>query len=71
MEKLSKKLMNWASILEDNTREQALLASTMPFVQPHLALTLTVKGISPNFCPQAKAQSLPDPLHKIISFPCF
>ncbi|NUS02093.1 MAG: RtcB family protein [Nonomuraea sp.] len=30
--------MNWASILEDNTREQAELASTMPFIHPHLAL---------------------------------
>lgn len=38
MEQISKRLMNWASILEDNTREQAVLASSMPFIFPHLAL---------------------------------
>jgi tRNA-splicing ligase RtcB len=32
------KVMNWASILEDETREQAEVASTMPFIHPHLAL---------------------------------
>ncbi|MAS54245.1 MAG: hypothetical protein CMJ44_06415 [Pimelobacter sp.] len=37
MEQISKKLMNWASILEDNTREQAVTAATMPFIHPHLA----------------------------------
>jgi tRNA-splicing ligase RtcB len=38
MEQISKKLMNWASILEQGTREQAVTASTMPFIFPHLAL---------------------------------
>ena len=38
MEQVNKKLMNWASILEDNTREQAVTASTMPFIFPHIAL---------------------------------
>ena len=38
MEQISKRLMNWASILEDQTREQALLTSRMPFIYPHLAL---------------------------------
>ena len=38
MEQISKKLMNWASILEQGTREQAVTAATMPFVFPHLAL---------------------------------
>ena len=38
MEQISKRLMNWASILEDGTREQAVLTSTMPFIHPHLAL---------------------------------
>lgn len=38
MEQITKKLISWASILEDNTREQALTASTMPFIHPHLAL---------------------------------
>jgi tRNA-splicing ligase RtcB len=32
------KVMNWASILENNTQEQAEVASTMPFIYPHLAL---------------------------------
>ena len=38
MEKISKTLLSWASILEDNTREQAVTAATMPFIHPHLAL---------------------------------
>ncbi len=38
MQKISNKLLNWASILEPNTRAQAELASTMPFIQPYLAL---------------------------------
>jgi tRNA-splicing ligase RtcB len=38
MEQVSKRLMNWASILEDNTRQQAVTASTMPFIHPHIAL---------------------------------
>jgi tRNA-splicing ligase RtcB len=38
MEQISKKLMNWASILEQGTRDQAVTAATMPFVFPHLAL---------------------------------
>ena len=38
MEQLSKRLMNWASILEDNTREQAERTSAMPFIHPHVAL---------------------------------
>ncbi|MDO7869445.1 RtcB family protein [Nocardioides jiangxiensis] len=38
MEKINAKLLNWASLLEDNTREQAVRTATMPFVEPHLAL---------------------------------
>jgi tRNA-splicing ligase RtcB len=38
MEQITKRLMNWASILEPNTREQAERASQMPFIYPHLAL---------------------------------
>jgi len=38
MEQLSKRLFNWASILEDNTREQAERTASMPFIYPHLAL---------------------------------
>jgi tRNA-splicing ligase RtcB len=38
VEQISKRLMNWASILETNTREQAEVTASMPFVFPHLAL---------------------------------
>jgi tRNA-splicing ligase RtcB len=38
MEKISKRLVSWASILEDQTRAQAVKTSTMPFIHPHLAL---------------------------------
>jgi tRNA-splicing ligase RtcB len=38
MEQLSKKLMNWASILEPSTREQAERTASMPFIFPHVAL---------------------------------
>src|SRR5262245_29457496 len=37
-ERISKKLYNWASILEPQTREQAEKTASMPFVFPHLAL---------------------------------
>jgi tRNA-splicing ligase RtcB (3'-phosphate/5'-hydroxy nucleic acid ligase) len=38
MEQISKCLMNWASILEESTRQQAVTTSGMPFIFPHLAL---------------------------------
>jgi tRNA-splicing ligase RtcB len=38
MQKISDKLYNWASILEENTLAQALTSSEMPFIYPHLAL---------------------------------
>jgi tRNA-splicing ligase RtcB len=38
MEKISKRLLSWASVLEDNTREQAERTASMPFIFPHLAL---------------------------------
>jgi tRNA-splicing ligase RtcB len=38
MQQISKRFMNWASILEDNTREQVRKASEMPFIHPHIAL---------------------------------
>ena len=38
MERISDKLMSWATILEDSTREQAQTTATMPFIFPHLAL---------------------------------
>lgn len=37
-EHLNKRLINWASVLEDSTRAQAERTSAMPFVFPHLAL---------------------------------
>lgn len=38
MEKLNARLLNWASIMDSQTREQAIATSTMPFIYPHLAL---------------------------------
>ncbi len=38
MEKIGKRLISWASILEESTRNQAVTASSMPFIYPHLAL---------------------------------
>ncbi|MFK3668590.1 RtcB family protein [Leifsonia aquatica] len=38
MERISNRLLNWASLLEDSTRAQAVTTSTMPFIYPHLAL---------------------------------
>ncbi len=38
MQQVSKRLMNWASIIEPDTLEQARRASTMPFIYPHLVL---------------------------------
>jgi tRNA-splicing ligase RtcB len=38
MEKINGRLLNWASILEPSTREQAERTATMPFIRPHLAL---------------------------------
>ncbi|MGY1665891.1 RtcB family protein [Geodermatophilus sp. SYSU D00696] len=38
MEKISDRLLSWASILEPATREQAERTASMPFIHPHLAL---------------------------------
>src|SRR5438270_629824 len=38
METINDRLLSWASILEDATREQALRTADMPFIHPHLAL---------------------------------
>lgn len=38
MKQISKRLMSWASILEDQTLEQARRTASMPFIFPHLAL---------------------------------
>ncbi|MEQ4518697.1 RtcB family protein [Pseudarthrobacter sp. B907] len=38
MERLSSRLISWASILDDGTRRQALATATLPIIYPHLAL---------------------------------
>ena len=38
MEKISSRLLSWASILDPQTREQAERTARMPFIHPHLAL---------------------------------
>ena len=38
MERITNKLISWASIMDQKTREQALATSTLPFIYPHLAL---------------------------------
>ncbi len=38
MERLTPKLINWASILETKTREQAEQTARLPFIFPHVAL---------------------------------
>jgi tRNA-splicing ligase RtcB len=38
MEKISERLLNWASILEPRTRQQAETTAGMPFIYPHMAL---------------------------------
>lgn len=38
MEHLSKKTISWASILDNQTRDQAIMTGSMPFIFPHLAL---------------------------------
>ncbi|MEW9872671.1 RtcB family protein [Arthrobacter sp. HS15c] len=38
METINPKLISWASILDAKTLDQALAASTLPFIYPHLAL---------------------------------
>ncbi|MFD5276453.1 RtcB family protein [Pseudarthrobacter sp. NPDC058362] len=38
METINGKLLNWASILDEKTREQAVMTAGLPFIYPHLAL---------------------------------
>ncbi|MEV0900479.1 RtcB family protein [Actinoplanes sp. NPDC049802] len=38
MQQINSRLMSWASILEDETRRQAELASRLPIIHPHIAL---------------------------------
>ncbi|MDQ4085291.1 MAG: RtcB family protein [Actinomycetota bacterium] len=38
MERISDRLLSWASLLEERTRAQAELTARMPFIHPHVAL---------------------------------
>jgi tRNA-splicing ligase RtcB len=38
VQEISERLLSWASILDDQTREQAKRAATLPFIFPHIAL---------------------------------
>jgi len=38
MEKITPRLLSWASILEDGTRQQAVTTASLPFIHPHVAL---------------------------------
>ena len=38
MEKITDRLLSWASILDDGTRAQAVTTAGMPFIHPHVAL---------------------------------
>jgi tRNA-splicing ligase RtcB len=38
VERLSDRLLNWASILDDVTRQQAERTASLPFIHPHVAL---------------------------------
>ncbi|WP_150952065.1 RtcB family protein [Microbacterium testaceum] len=38
MQKLTERLVSWASLIDDTTIEQARTSSRMPFIYPHLAL---------------------------------
>jgi tRNA-splicing ligase RtcB len=38
VQEIGERLLSWASILDDQTRQQALRAATLPFIYPHVAL---------------------------------
>src|SRR5699024_5493580 len=38
MERINDKLLSWASILEEETRQQAITSSGLEFIYPHIAL---------------------------------
>lgn len=38
MEQIEKRLLSWASILEDQAREQAIRTASLPWIKPHVAL---------------------------------
>ncbi|GAB3131513.1 RtcB family protein [Tsukamurella serpentis] len=38
MEKITDRLVSWASIMDDKTRNQAITTATLPFIYPHIAL---------------------------------
>ena len=68
MHQITPRLMNWASILEEKTQEQALRTSQMPFVFPHgparvwhPTFNLSLRSHIPQF-PSRLAGSLPPTL---------
>ena len=38
MEKITERLLNWASLIDEKTLDQAITTSKLPFIHPHLAL---------------------------------
>src|SRR3954447_13076135 len=38
MQRITDRLLSWASILEEDTRRQAVATAGMPFIHPHVAL---------------------------------
>ncbi len=36
--KIADRVLSWASIIDDTTREQAIALAGLPFIQPHIAL---------------------------------
>ena len=46
-DRISTRLLSWASILENNTREQAERTASMRFIFPHLAYS--AEKIAPNW----------------------
>ena len=38
VEQISTRLLSWASILDDQTRQQAVRTAMLPFIFPHVAL---------------------------------
>jgi hypothetical protein len=43
LQRLGEKLVSWASVVDDNTLEQARTSSLLPFIWPHVVELLEVK----------------------------
>jgi hypothetical protein len=53
-DRISTRLLSWASILENNTREQAERTASMRFIFPHLAYS--AEKIAPGYRPNWRLQ---------------